>query len=110
LPWYACLSLSLNCECNAHCYYQSMFNVCHLQLAGVDAVHDLHVWTLKPGVVMLTTHIVTTTHKPHLVLHDIEDYCKQHGIHHPTIQIEGKHHTHLSDEDVALIPSHHSTV
>jgi Co/Zn/Cd efflux system component len=87
-----------------------MFNVCHLQLAGVDAVHDLHVWTLKPGVVMLTTHIVTTTHKPHLVLHDIEDYCKQHGIHHPTIQIEGKHHTHLSDEDVALIPSHHSTV
>lgn len=88
---------------------QLCLDVCHLQLAGVAAVHDLHVWTLKPGVVMLSAHIIATG-DVHLLLRNVEGYCKQHGIHHPTVQIEHQHHSVMYDEDVALIPSHHSVV
>jgi cobalt-zinc-cadmium efflux system protein len=59
-------------------------------IAGVEDVHDLHVWTLTSGMHVATAHLVacdaTTGQavlgRARLVLHD------QHGIEHATLQVE----------------------
>ena len=59
-------------------------------VAGVRAVHDLHVWTITSGMVALSAHVVSSGEReaPDLleaiqeVLHD------QFEIHHVTVQIE----------------------
>jgi len=59
-------------------------------VAGVSAVHDLHVWTITSGLVSLSAHVVSDDSRTpqnllvelHAVLHD------RFGIEHSTIQIE----------------------
>jgi cobalt-zinc-cadmium efflux system protein len=59
-------------------------------VAGVAAVHDLHVWTITSGMVSLSAHIVADDSRAarellddvHATLHD------RFGIEHSTIQIE----------------------
>jgi len=53
----------------------------------VTNVHDLHVWNISPGNPLLTVHMHSTNKdmaltKAHIV-------CREHGIHHATIQVNG---------------------
>lgn len=60
------------------------------KIRGVEAVHDLHVWAVSAGKVLLSCHVIAgqgTNSKE--IIKETEDYCsKVYGIHHVTIQIE----------------------
>ncbi|KAI8060054.1 cation efflux protein, partial [Gongronella butleri] len=63
-----------------------------LQLPGVVAVHDLHVWTLSPGKSSLTAHL-TIDHDAfdrydEILAKSQRVVCDLYGVHHSTIQIE----------------------
>jgi cobalt-zinc-cadmium efflux system protein len=70
-----------------------------LRLAGVEAVHDLHIWPLSTTETALTAHIVATPadypdtllENARTVLHD------RFHIEHCTIQVERHHPSHHSD-------------
>jgi len=59
---------------------------------GVRGVHDLHLWTLKPGMVILTCHVLASSDgssSSHELLHSIQSrVAGDYGVHHATIQIE----------------------
>jgi cobalt-zinc-cadmium efflux system protein len=63
-------------------------------LEGIESVaslHDLHVWTLTSGVVAMSAHAVVTDPAQHQrVLEVMTRTVAAQGIHHVTIQIEGK--------------------
>lgn len=69
------------------------------ELAGVDAVHDLHIWPLSPTETALTAHIVTPQadypdallESARALLHD------RFHIEHCTLQVERHHSPHHSD-------------
>ena len=61
-------------------------------VAGVDDVHDLHVWTVGPGVVACCCHVMVGEQTVregqqilHTVVHELEH---RHKINHSTIQVE----------------------
>ena len=55
---------------------------------GVVSTHDLHVWALKPGVVVLAVHIdITADSSPAAVLRLVTACCSAAGIHHSTVQL-----------------------
>jgi len=53
---------------------------------GVQAVHDLHVWELTAGKMVLTCHIVSETNDVSLAA--AIKTCRRHDIGHVTIQVE----------------------
>jgi cobalt-zinc-cadmium efflux system protein len=59
-------------------------------LPGVEAVHDLHVWTITSGMVALSGHVVAADDEPQGRL--LQTICNRlhsdFGIEHSTIQIE----------------------
>lgn len=58
---------------------------------GVNAVHDLHVWTLTSGVVAMSAHAIAPVVAEHpRVLADLHEAVAGFGIHHSTIQLEGE--------------------
>src|SRR5205814_2230724 len=59
-------------------------------LAGVTAVHDLHIWAMSTTEVALTVHLVMAqTPRNDLFLHDVGDVLRDRfGIGHATTQIE----------------------
>ncbi|XP_057953095.1 metal tolerance protein B isoform X2 [Malania oleifera] len=59
-------------------------------IEGVNAVLDLHVWSITTGKIVLVCHIVAEPGvKSNEILHKIRDYCeKTYRIHHVTIQVE----------------------
>ena len=60
-----------------------------LAIAGVSAVHDLHVWTVTSGVIAMSGHAVVPTLASHPgVLEDIRRQMGTLGIGHVTIQLE----------------------
>ena len=64
-----------------------------LAVAGVQDVHDLHVWTVTSGVVAMSGHVVVpdlTSHPAALkrLLSELEDL----GIQHSTLQLEVEDH------------------
>ena len=69
-------------------------------VAGVAAVHDLHVWTITSGLVALSCHIVVTCEGPDCRSHDeILTEAKQvlrdkFRIEHTTIQFESESFQH----------------
>lgn len=61
-----------------------------LQVAGVAAVHDLHVWALKPGIPLLAAHLtISPSANPQKVLEDATALCQSMGIDHSTLQLAG---------------------
>lgn len=67
-----------------------------IKIEGVDDVHDLHVWSLTPGIPLLCAHVSKAPRADSAaVLHSVTMYCRSLGIEHTTIQIV---------EDVAICP------
>lgn len=65
-----------------------------LQLPGVVAVHDLHVWTLSPGKSSLTAHITIDRESfnryDDILAKSQRIICDLYGVHHSTLQIESE--------------------
>jgi cobalt-zinc-cadmium efflux system protein len=59
---------------------------------GVSEVHDLHVWTVSPGYIALSSHVVLNDQslsEAQEILEDLEATLSgQFGIDHTTIQVE----------------------
>lgn len=59
---------------------------------GVSEVHDLHVWTVSPGYIALSAHVVLNDQslsEAQNILEDLETtLSEQFGIDHTTIQVE----------------------
>jgi cobalt-zinc-cadmium efflux system protein len=58
---------------------------------GVDGVHDLHVWTVGPGVVAACVHVKTacvSVEAGRQVLRAVADGLRRHGINHTTVQVD----------------------
>jgi cobalt-zinc-cadmium efflux system protein len=71
-------------------------------IAGVESVHDLHVWTVTSGVVALSAHaIVRDATRQQDVLESACDAMSHMGIHHVTIQIEQRE---MSEREPHLHP------
>ncbi len=72
-----------------------------LQVPGVRALHDLHVWTITSGLNALSAHVVVGKRQPHApLLKSVRQVLnEQFGIDHLTIQIE--------PEDFEQMPSDH---
>ena len=65
---------------------QSLQNIAH-----IESVHDLHVWTLTSGVVAMSAHALVLDPLHHQnALEAMTRALALHGVHHVTIQIEGK--------------------
>ncbi|GAA5814277.1 hypothetical protein MFLAVUS_007771 [Mucor flavus] len=62
-----------------------------LQIPGVVAVHDLHIWALSPGKSALTAHITVSQDKTSyddILAKSQQIICDIYGVHHSTLQIE----------------------
>ena len=71
-----------------------MHALCHAppaalpQVPGVQEIHDLHVWSLTPGIPLLCAHVnLSPEADPTDVLHTLTTYCRSIGIDHSTIQM-----------------------
>ena len=63
-----------------------------LAVPGVEAVHDLHVWTVTSGMVAMSGHAVVPDLEAHPgVLDGIRTEMSRMGIGHVTIQLEVEH-------------------
>lgn len=62
-------------------------------IAGVEAVHDLHIWTITSGMEAATAHLVVPRDEDwHRVLDTAGDILAGYGVTHPTIQVEPPNH------------------
>ncbi|HIC97039.1 MAG TPA: cation transporter [Aquificaceae bacterium] len=60
---------------------------------GVEDVHDLHIWSITKGNVVLTAHVVVKdANACNDILRDIEEIAIKNGISHTTVQIEREGH------------------
>ena len=51
-------------------------------------MHDLHVWSLTPGIPLLAAHVALRPGAaPAGVLRDVTAFCRLQGIDHTTIQL-----------------------
>ncbi len=58
-------------------------------IPGIEAVHDLHVWSVSPRMVAMSAHaICRNTDTQHHVLEHIHDAMALFGIGHITVQLE----------------------
>ena len=61
-------------------------------VAGVESVHDLHVWTLTSGLVAMSGHaVVPDAAQAQDVLEAVQCRMAALGIHHVTLQVEREH-------------------
>ncbi len=64
-----------------------------MQLEGVTEVHDLHVWSLKPGVTLLAAHVnIASCADATQLLKSATDICRRAGTPHTTIQFTDVEH------------------
>jgi cobalt-zinc-cadmium efflux system protein len=74
--------------------------VCHAMCAaeGVDAVHDVHIWTISSGLHALSAHLVVrpgAVGRNDEILHDVKArLARAFGIDHTTLQIESEEYDH----------------
>ncbi len=74
-----------------------------MEVPGVEAVHDLHVWTIASGIESLTAHIVLKKeiepeHSAAVITKIASCLKEQFGIHHSTLQIES---TSLEENEIS---------
>jgi cobalt-zinc-cadmium efflux system protein len=69
--------------------------------AGVEAVHDVHVWTISSGLYALSAHVVVRAaamgHNDAILTEVKGRLSERFGIDHTTIQIESSDYAHLFD-------------
>jgi len=69
-----------------------------LNTNGINAIHDLHIWTITSGLNALTCHAVVyekmTIEESEKMLRKIEHDLEHLNIHHVTIQLETPAHKH----------------
>ena len=54
----------------------------------MEDLHDLHVWSLTPGIPLLCAHVALSPEAdPTAVLLSLTTYCRRLGIEHTTIQL-----------------------
>jgi len=59
-----------------------------IQIEEVEDVHDLHVWSLTPGIPLLCAHVfVADGADPNLALANVTRYCQGLGVKHITLQM-----------------------
>jgi cobalt-zinc-cadmium efflux system protein len=62
-------------------------------IAGVQSVHDLHVWTITSGFVSMSGHVRSNGRPSEEVLHDLRHMLRERfGIEHMTLQVEAADH------------------
>ena len=67
---------------------------------GVQAIHDLHIWTITSGFVALSVHVNVEGREASQVLEETRRVVKERfGIHHSTIQLEGSEECEAGDCD-----------
>lgn len=77
--------------------------VCGLICAieGVEAVHDVHIWTISSGLVALSAHAVVDSERMHEtddILQRIKAALREaYGIDHTTIQVETERYEHAEE-------------
>ena len=73
----------------------------------VNAVHDLHVWSITSGLNALSCHIVVdgdmSIHKSSVLIASLEQSLLELGIHHATIQVESLSHPQTETHSDALV-------
>jgi cobalt-zinc-cadmium efflux system protein len=69
---------------------------CVASLSGVLGVHDLHVWTVGPGAIACSVHILVaeqSIREGQQILHAVVEELRQHhSINHTTVQVEVEGH------------------
>jgi cobalt-zinc-cadmium efflux system protein len=79
-----------------------------LGVAGVTAVHDLHVWTVTSGMVAMSGHAIVPELASHPeVLEGIRVEMARLGIAHVTIQLEVQHECEEVRAVAGSTPAHH---
>jgi cobalt-zinc-cadmium efflux system protein len=62
-------------------------------VAGVESVHDLHIWTITSGFIALSGHVRSNGRHSDEVLHDLQKTLReQFAIEHLTLQVEAIDH------------------
>ncbi|WP_040641645.1 cation diffusion facilitator family transporter [Psychrobacter aquaticus] len=73
----------------------------------VNAVHDLHVWSITSGLNALSCHVVVdgdmSIHESSTLISELEHRLSDLGIHHATIQVECASHPQHETHSDALI-------
>lgn len=64
-----------------------------IEIPGVIAVHDLHVWALSPGKSSLTAHITVSSDSNYddVLMKGQQIVLEDYGVRHSTLQIESDH-------------------
>jgi len=63
------------------------------EVAGVESVHELHVWTITSGFVAMSAHVAAGGRPSQDVLHDLQLLIRDRfGIQHATLQVESADH------------------
>ena len=58
-------------------------------IPGIESVHDLHVWTVTPGMIAMSAHAIVREPERHQhVLEHVHDAMRLFGIEHVTMQLE----------------------
>lgn len=57
-------------------------------IPAVDDIHDIHIWALKPGMLILAMHLtIEESGDCDEALRAVTALCKSHGISHTTVQV-----------------------
>jgi len=60
-----------------------------LKIQGVMGIHELHIWTLTPGICISSLHFTTLpTTNIKQVQHEMRKTLHEYGVHHSSIQVE----------------------
>ena len=89
-------SVSILLESTPHHIDSDLLTADILAVPGVLQAHDLHVWTMTSGYILLTVHVVARDDMPaDGLLHHINEMFQQEwGITHTTVQIEYTNREH----------------
>jgi cobalt-zinc-cadmium efflux system protein len=81
------------------------------EIPHVQSVHDLHVWTLTSGVIAMSAHALVEQPEEHqAALEAMTKTLAAQGIHHVTIQLEGRALEECAPEQAAHLHLHAAPV